>query len=61
MNDFRLSYIRKAYEKLDLKGDGKVTMDDIAKLYDVSKNPDIINHNKTPEQVYKEFLSLWDT
>lgn len=42
LNDFRLSLIKKAYNKLDINGDGSVTLDDIAKLYDVSKHPDVV-------------------
>lgn len=35
LNPFRLSLIRKAYEKLDVNKDGLVKLDDIAKLYNV--------------------------
>lgn len=41
--------------------DGKITLEDIAATYDVSKHPDIISGKKKPEQVYNEFLSHWDT
>jgi calcyphosin len=30
INDFRVSWIRKAYQKLDVNGDGLVKLDDIA-------------------------------
>ena len=36
LNEFRTSYIKKAYDKLDVNKDGQVTLEDIAKLYDVS-------------------------
>lgn len=36
-------------------------MDDIAQLFDVSAHPDIVSGKKSAEQVYMEFLSLWDT
>lgn len=32
----RIAVIRKAYEKLDVNKDGKVTLDDIAKIYDIT-------------------------
>ena len=38
-----------------------MTLDDIAKLYDVSQHPDVKDGKKTPEQAYREFMSLWDT
>lgn len=61
MNAFRKRYIKMAYDKLDVNRDGLVKLDDIAKLYDASKHPDVLDGKKTPEDVYLEFLSLWDT
>jgi len=49
LNDFRRGYIRQAYDKLDVNKDGLVTLDDIAKLYDVSQHPDVKDGKKTPE------------
>ena len=60
MNDFRKTMIKAAYDKLDVNKDGKVTLDDIAKIYDVSKHPDVIN-GADPKEVYLKFMSLWDT
>ena len=42
LNNFRVGLIRKAYEKLDVNGDGTVKLDDIARLYDVSRHPDVL-------------------
>ena len=53
MNPYRLSLIKKAYEKLDVNRDGSVKLDDIAKLYDVSKSPDVVNNKNDPLEVYK--------
>ena len=61
LNESRLSWIRQAYGKLDINGDGQVTLDDIARIYDVSQHPDVIANKKTPEEAYREFMSLWDT
>ena len=61
LNEARLGWIRKAYEKLDVTKDGKVTLEDVARLYDVSHHPDVVEGKKTEEQAYKEFMSLWDT
>lgn len=36
-------------------------LDDIATLYDASKHPDVIDGKKTPEDVFMEFMSMWDT
>ena len=61
LNAFRTGFIKQAYDKLDVNKDGKVTLDDIAKLYDVSQHPDVMSGKQTPEQAYKNFMSMWDT
>ena len=61
LTENRITYIRKAYDKLDVNNDGQVTLDDVAKLYDVSMHPDVMQGKKTPEEAYKEFMSMWDT
>ena len=61
LNDNRLGFIRQAYQKLDINGDGQVTLDDIARIYDVSQHPDVVDGKKTPEEAYREFMSMWDT
>ena len=38
-----------------------MTLDDIALLYDVSHHPDVLQGKKEPMQVFKEFMSQWDT
>jgi Ca2+-binding EF-hand superfamily protein len=61
LNDYRISWIKKAYEKLDVNKDGLVKLDDIAKIYDVSKHPEITNGSADPKNVFMQFMSLWDT
>ncbi len=61
INEFRRGLIMQAYDKLDINGDGTVTLDDVAKLYDASQHPDVLSGKCTPEQVYQEFMSMWDT
>lgn len=61
INEFREGLIRQAYGKLDINCDGKVTLDDIAQIYDASFHPDVVSNKKTPDEVYKEFMSQWDT
>ena len=57
----RKKIVRAAYDKLDVNKDGKVKLDDIAKLYDVSSHPDIVGGRKSAEQVFVEFMGMWDT
>ena len=61
LTEERKAAIAKAYEKLDKNHDGKVTLDDIAALYSAKMHPEVISGKKTEEQVYKQFMSLWDT
>ena len=61
MNQSRIDWVRKAYQKLDVNKDGLVKLDDIAKIYDVSKHPEIANGSANPKDVYLQFMSLWDT
>ena len=61
LNQTRTDVIRKAYDKLDVNKSGMVTLDDIAKLYTVSSQPEVANGSKSEHEVYMEFMSLWDT
>jgi Ca2+-binding EF-hand superfamily protein len=61
INKFREGLIRLAYGKLDINGDGQVTLDDIAKIYNASHHPDVIARKKTEDEVFLEFMSQWDT
>jgi calcyphosin len=38
-----------------------VKLEDIAKLYNVDAHPEVVSGAKNPEQVFIEFMSLWDT
>jgi hypothetical protein len=52
LNESRISWIKRAYMKLDVNKDGLVKLDDIAKIYDVSKHPEIVNGSANPKEVY---------
>jgi len=61
LSEPRKKIILKAYEKLDKNHDGKLTLEDIAATYDVSNHPEVKSGKKTPEQIYVEFMKMWDT
>ncbi len=61
MNDYRRRLVRMAYDKLDVNKDGLVKLDDIAQIYDASHHPEVINGKKTAMDVYREFMTQWDT
>ena len=61
MNDFRMRLVAQAYEKLDKNGDGQITLDDVAQIYDASKHPEVLSGKRSEEDVFREFMSMWDT
>ncbi|CAG9310039.1 unnamed protein product [Blepharisma stoltei] len=61
MNNRRLRLVALAYEKLDKNGDGQVTLDDIARTYDASRHPDVVSGKKTDAEIFREFITMWDT
>ena len=59
MNKFRTDLVDKAFSKLDTNGSGVVDMDEIKKLYNCKKHPDVINGKKTEDEVYTEFMETF--
>lgn len=35
-------------------------LDDIAQIYDASCHPEVIEGKKTPEEIFREFMTQWD-
>jgi Ca2+-binding EF-hand superfamily protein len=60
LNEVRLRYVRAAYQKLDINGDGSVKLDDVARVFDVSKHPDVLR-GEDVKKVYERFMSQWET
>lgn len=61
LNKRRRNIILQAFDVLDKDKSGKVEMHDVAKAYDTSKHPEVLEGSKTPEEVLKQFMSQWDT
>lgn len=55
----REAAIRAAYSKLDPEQISKVTLDDLAKHYNVTGARDVANGQCSEEQHYHTFLELW--
>lgn len=56
----RLKIVKQAFSRADRGGDGAVTVEDLARLADVSKHPDVVMGGRTERQVLEGFLSAWD-
>ena len=61
ISDERIAIVKKAYDKMDVNKDGCVRLDDIAKLFDASQHPDVQSGKKDEQDLYMEFMSLFDT
>ena len=60
MSESRKSFIRIAFDKLDMDKSGLVTLEELLSLYDVSHNPDVKSGKLTPKQAIKLFAAQWD-
>ena len=56
----RKELVMQAHALLDANSDGSVTMEDIKRLFDATKHPDVLTGKKTSDQVFTEFCSEWD-
>ena len=49
--------VKKAFQQMDKDNSGQVTVSDISKIYDVSRNADFIEGKKSREEILEDFLS----
>lgn len=60
MNNRRKIIVKKAFQKLDKNGNGKVELDDIRGVYNASKHPEVKAGKKTEDEVLGEFLDTFE-
>lgn len=60
LSERRLNMVKKAFTRLDTNGSGTITIDDIAHIYDVSKNPEFLEGRKTRDEILNEFLQNFE-
>ena len=53
----RLNMVKKAFQIMDKDGSGKVTVNDIYQVYDVTRNKDFIEGKKSREEILNDFLA----
>ncbi|XP_073940049.1 calcyphosin-2 isoform X1 [Castor canadensis] len=56
MNEYRKSFVRKAFMKLDFNKTGIVPMIDVRKCYCAKKHPQVISGHSTEEEIKSSFL-----
>ena len=53
----RLNMVKKAFQIMDKDSSGKVTVNDIYQVYDVTRNKDFIEGKKSREEILNDFLA----
>jgi len=61
LNARRKACIRMAFNVLDTDGSGYVTVEEIADVYDVSQNPEVISGKRTTKEALLEFMGQWES
>ena len=57
MNVRRTNVVREAFNKLDRSGDGKVDVNDVRGVYDVSEHPKLLSGQETEDSLLRAFLA----
>jgi len=57
LNERRKALVQKVFRNMDKDHSGKITVKDIAGIYDVSQNQDFITGKKTRDEILSDFLS----
>ena len=52
--------VEKAFRIMDRDNCGKITLSDVAGIFDVSLHPDFVEYRKTKDQILTEFLSNFE-
>ncbi len=60
MTPRRAKMVQKIFARLDRDGSGKIDINDVINIFDVSMNAEFIEHRKTKEQILTEFLNNFD-
>jgi Ca2+-binding EF-hand superfamily protein len=60
LTERRLAMTKKAFNMMDKDGSGVVTKADLMGIYDVSRNPQFLNQEKTKEEILDEFLKNFE-
>lgn len=60
MNDFRRGLATKAFQKMDVNGDGVLDINDVRINYSAKKHPDVMMGKQTEDEVLYEFLDTFE-
>jgi calcyphosin len=60
LTERRRKIVEKAFKLLDKDGSGVITVYDIIKVYDVSKNKEFIQGKKSRQEILEEFINNFE-
>lgn len=60
MNERRKNMVLKAFAILDKTGDGKITIEDVKNIYDVTGSADFAEKRLTKEQIVSNFINSFE-
>jgi len=55
----RITMIRQVYDFLYKKLQGAVTLENLGKVFDARKHPEVLAKAKTEEEVFTEYIRSW--
>ena len=59
MNAFRQNLVERAFGKLDINGDGEVSIEEFKSRYTANEHPDVRTGRKTEKEVLVEFMETF--
>jgi hypothetical protein len=61
MNPTRQNLCVKAFQTLDINGDGEISLEEFSKQYDASNHPDVRSGKRTSDEVLVEFMETFQS
>lgn len=60
MNKRRILLVRQAFTRLDTTGDGRATLEEVARLYDASQHPDVLAGRLSPRDALLDLMRVFE-
>ena len=60
LNAHRLKSIEDAYNRVKKLVGVKITLEEVGKVYDAARHPEVISQKKTEKETFNEFIWSWD-